>query len=329
MPTFRWILALDVGGTGMSAAVFREDGGSPVARVSVPTPAGQGVDGVVDAAVNLLHLVRARAEEEGIPARRIVGVGAGFPGTVDPERGVVRQAPNLRWRDVAVRDLLQERTELPVVVDNDANCAALGEWWEGSGRGSRFLVAVTLGTGIGGGILDDGRILRGASGAAGEIGHISIDYQGRRCACGNRGCLEAYCAGPAIALRARERLSDGAASSLADLSQGDPERITAAIVTDAAREGDPLALEVITETGELLGSGIASLVNLLNPDRIVFTGGVAGAGDLLLRPLREEVRRRAFSDSAEACVLTVSREPELAGLRGAALAFRRETLEGW
>jgi glucokinase len=328
MPTFRWILCLDVGGTGMSAAVFREDGGAPVARTSVPTPVEKGVEGVVDAAANLIRLVRARAEEEGIPARRIVGVGAGFPGAVDPDRGVVRQAPNLRWRDVPIRDLLQERIGLPVVVDNDANCAALGEWWEGAGRGSRFFVAVTLGTGIGGGILDDGRVLRGASGAAGEIGHLSIDFQGRPCVCGNRGCLEAYCAGPAIAARARGLLATRESSSLTDLSRGYPDRITAAMVTEAARGGDALALEVITETGELLGSGIASLVNVLNPDRIVFTGGVAGAGDLLLRPLREEVRRRAFSDSAEACVLTVSREPELAGLRGAALAFRRETLEG-
>jgi glucokinase len=328
MPGHRWILALDVGGTSMTAGVFREDGGAPLTLRKRGTPVEGGPPGVVEAAAGIVEAVREVAIAQGVEPRRIVGLGAGLPGAVDPSRGVVHQAPNLRWRDVPIRDLLLDRLGVPVVVDNDANCAALGEWWEGAGRGSRFLIAITLGTGIGGGILDDGRVLRGAMGAAGEVGHLSINVEGRRCPCGNLGCLEAYGSGPSIAARAREGLTDEVESSLRGLAEGRPDRITAALVTEAAREGDAYALGILTETGRLLGSGVASLVNVLNPDRVVLTGGVASAGDLLLKPLRQEVRRRAFTDSAEACVIAVSREPELAGLRGAALAFRREALEG-
>lgn len=329
MPEHRWILALDVGGTTMSAAVFREDGGEPAAVRSCPTPRNEPPEGVVEVACALVERVRDDAIQQGVEPRRIAGLGAGLPGAVDPNRGVVYQAPNLRWRDVPARDLFAARMKLPVVIDNDANCAALGEWWEGAGRGSRLLIAITLGTGIGGGIIDDGRVLRGAMGAAGEVGHLSIEISGRRCACGNLGCLEAYCSGPNIALRAKEGLDAGAVSMLSELAEGELDRITAAMVTQAARNGDAYAIGVLDETGRLLGSGVASLVNILNPDRVVLAGGVASAGDLLLRPLRAEVRRRAFPDSAEACVIAASREPELAGLRGAALAFRREALAGW
>jgi glucokinase len=329
MPTGRWILALDVGGTGMTAGIFHEDDQDPLLTRRAPTPTASGPEGVVEAAAALVAEVRKEAvEREGVDPRRIAGLGAGLPGALDPVTGVVYLAPNLQWRDVPVRDLLVEATRLTVVVENDANCAALGEWWAGAGRGSQLLVALTLGTGIGGGILTAGRVLRGASGAAGEIGHLSIDYDGRPCACGNRGCLEAYGSGPSIAARAREALEAGAESSLLDQVDGDPAGVTAPMVAAAAVKGDPFAAELMDETGRLLGAGVASLANILNPDRVVVTGGVIRAGDLLIRPMRREVRRRAFSISAEACVIVAASEPELAGLRGAAVAFRREALEG-
>ncbi len=328
MKSFRWMLALDVGGTNMVAALFAEDGEDPVALASGPTPASRGPEAVVEAGAELLASVRSEGEDHGVEPRRIVGVGIGVPGAVDPARGIVFLAPNLRWRNVPVRDLFQRRLDLPVVVDNDANCAALGEWWAGAGRGSSLMVGVTLGTGIGGAIVRNGRVLRGVSGAAGEVGHVTVQMGGRLCSCGNRGCLEAYASGTAIAARARERVQEGSASSLTEMAESDPGRITAALVTRAAARGDALATEVIEEAAGYLGAGLAGLVNILNPDRIVLAGGVVQAGDLLLKPVRAEVRQRAFEVSSEACVIAVARQPELAGVRGAALTFRREVLEG-
>lgn len=328
MPGERWILALDIGGTGMAAGLFAEDDQEPLLVREARTPSASGAGAVADAAARLVTDVREAGGRQGVDPRRIVGLGAGLPGALDPVRGVVYLAPNLKWTDIPIRDLLEERLDLPVVVENDANCAALGEWSAGAGRGSALLVALTLGTGIGGGILVEGRVLRGARGAAGEIGHLSIDYDGRICACGNRGCLEAYGSGPSIAARAREALKEGASSSLQDRLGGALEELGADMVTEAALEGDRFARDLMDETGRLLGAGVASVVNILNPDRVVVAGGVMRAGELLLRPLRDEVRRRAFSVSAENCVIAQARDPELAGLRGAAVAFRREALEG-
>lgn len=329
MRSGRWILALDVGGTNMVAALIHEDGGDPMGLRSRSTPATQGPAVLADAAVELLEEVRAVGTSAGIVSDQVVGVGAGIPGAVDAVRGIVFLAPNLGWHDVPIRDLLEARLELPVVVDNDANCAALGEWWTGAGRGSRLLVTATLGTGIGGGIVRDGRVLRGVSGAAGEIGHMVVHVGGgRRCTCGSDGCLEAYASGTAIRARAREALADGASSRIREIVEGDLERVTALEVAQAARDGDGVALRLIRETATYLGAGLASLVNILNPDRIVLAGGVMQAGDLLLIPVREEVRRRAFAASSEACVIAAAREPETAGVRGAALTFRREVLEG-
>lgn len=328
MPERRWILALDVGGTSMSAGLFGEYERDPLLVRQRPTPVDDGPEGVCDAAAELVAEVRDEAGRQGVDPRRVMGVGAGLPGALDPARGIVFLAPNLRWRNVPARDLLEDRLSLPVVVENDANCAALGEWWAGAGRGSRLMVVLTLGTGIGGGILTEGQVLRGVSGAAGEIGHLSIDYEGRPCPCGSRGCLEAYGSGPGIAARAREALEAGAESALRERVEGRLHQVTAALVSEAARDGDPFSRELMEETGRLLGAGAASVINLLNPERLVVAGGVVRAGELLLRPMRDEVRRRAFSISAESCVITAAREPELAGLRGAALAFRRESLEG-
>lgn len=312
----------------MSAGIFGEYERDPLVVRRRRTPVEGGPEGVVDAARQLVEEVRDEGGRQGVDPRRIVGLGAGLPGALDPARGIVFMAPNLGWRDVPARDLLAERIRLPVVVENDANCAALGEWWAGAGRGSRLMVALTLGTGIGGGILTDGRVLRGVSGAAGEIGHLSIDYEGRPCSCGSRGCLEAYGSGPAIAARAREALDGGATSILRERAEGRLDELTAAMVSEAAVEGDEFSRALMEETGRFLGAGAASLVNVLNPERLVVTGGVVAAGELLLKPMRDEVRRRAFPISAESCVITAAREPELAGLRGAALAFRREALEG-
>ncbi|HEX9105801.1 MAG TPA: ROK family protein, partial [Longimicrobiales bacterium] len=254
----------------------------------------------------------------------VAGVGIGSPGPLDRASGTVIDTPNLGWRNFPLRDLIANAVKLPATLDNDAVCATYGEWWLGAGRGTKTLVGVTLGTGIGGGIVIDGEIFHGASDSAGEVGHMTIDSNGRKCNCGNYGCLEAYASGPAIALRAREGIDAGAQSVLPDLVDGKLEAITAATVYEAVLVGDSYANEVMRETAKILGAGIASLVNVLNPDMVVIAGGVTQAGDHLFVPLRAEVRRRAFTSAVEACRIVSAELQGTAGVIGAAGVFKRE-----
>ncbi|MBT8336407.1 MAG: ROK family protein, partial [Gemmatimonadetes bacterium] len=224
----------------------------------------------------------------------------------------------LRWRDYPLRDRVEALVDWPVVVDNDANCATYGEWWQGAGRGSRSLVGITVGTGIGGGYILDGRLVHGASDGAGEVGHTTINVSGRRCACGNEGCLEAYASGPAIAARAREGLELGAESVLHALVENELERVTAATVYEAVLVGDQYATGVMTETAKFLGAGIANAINMLNPEVVVIMGGVTQAGEHLFVPLKAEVRRRAFRAMADACRILPAELPNTSGVVGAA-----------
>jgi glucokinase len=224
-----------------------------------------------------------------------------------------------------LRDLVSRAIRLPATLDNDANCATYGEWWLGAGRNVDSLVGLTLGTGIGGGIVLNGEIFHGVSDAAGEIGHMTIDSTGRLCKCGNYGCLEAYASGPAIAHRAIEGITAGAESLLPGLVDGRLEAVTAATVYEAVVLGDPYANEVMRETAKFLGAGVANIINILNPEMVVISGGVTRAGDHLFVPLRAEIRRRAFRSAEEACQVTSGRLPGTAGVIGAAAVFKKET----
>ena len=196
-----------------------------------------------------------------------------------------------------------------------------GEWWVGAAKGARHAVTFTLGTGIGGGIVVDGKLLHGASDVAAEIGHITIETNGRRCGCGNDGCLEAYASGPAIARRTIEAIESGAESSIGAMVGGALDRISAQTVYDAAGAGDPLALEVVQDTAKYLGVGVANLINILNPEVVVICGGVTQAGDRLFTPLRREVTRRAFRPAVQACRIVPGLLPGTAGVVGAAKVF--------
>lgn len=235
------------------------------------------------------------------------------------------EAPNLGWRDFPLRDLLSSALNLPAEVDNDANCATFGEWWLGAGRGASTLVGLTLGTGIGGGLVLNGELHHGASDAAGEFGHTTIDSTGRKCKCGNYGCLEAYASGPNIAARAVEGMEAGVETVLGDLVGGDLTKITAATVYEGVVLGDSYAHEVMKETAKFLGVGVANLVNSLNPDAVVIAGGVTRAGDHLFLPLIKEVRRRAFRSAVDACRILPAALPETAGVIGAAAVFKKAT----
>jgi glucokinase len=323
----KWIVGVDLGGTNIVVGVLPADGGTGdvLALRTVPTEAQRGAKYVVDRIIGLIHDAMAEVvTDHGGSRDDFAGVGIGSPGPLDRSTGTVINTPNLGWRNFPLRDLISNAVGLPATLDNDANCATYGEWWLGAGRHVDTLVGLTLGTGIGGGIVLNGEIFHGASDAAGEIGHMTIEANGRKCKCGNYGCLEAYASGPAIALRAVEGLEAGAESLLPALANGRLEDITAATVYEAVVLGDPYANEVMRETAKLLGAGVANLINVLNPEMIVIAGGVTRAGEHLFGPLRAEVRRRAFRSAQEACEIVSGQLPGTAGVVGAVAVFKRE-----
>ncbi len=322
----RWIVGLDIGGTNMVVGLIPFEGGSPMAMRKLPTrPEGGGENVVARASDAIGAAVDEVLQATGGNREDVLGVGIGSPGPLNRTTGVVLETPNLGWVDFPLRDLVSRAVSLPATLDNDANCATFGEWWLGAGRGARVLVGMTLGTGIGGGLVLDGEIHHGASDAAGEFGHMTIDAMGRRCNCGNYGCLEAYASGPNIAARAVEGIRAGVESILEDLVDGELDSITAATVYEAVVLGDPYAREVMNETAKFLAVGVANLINALNPEIVVIAGGVTRAGDHLFIPLRKEVRRRAFRSAVAACRILPAALPETAGVIGAAAVFKKET----
>jgi glucokinase len=225
----------------------------------------------------------------------VAGIGVGAAGMVDAASGVLRYAPNLPWRELPLGDRLRAATGLACIVDNDGNAAAWGEYRFGAGRGSTDMLLVTVGTGLGGGIVTGGRLFHGAHGFAGEIGHVVVEPGGPLCGCGNRGCWEQVAAGRAIDRLGREAARDHPDALFVELSGGDPNAVSGPYVTEAATKGDDIAREILAEVGGRLGQGIAGLANVLDPDIVVVGGGAIAAGDLLLEPAR-----RAFLEAVEA-----------------------------
>jgi glucokinase len=324
----KWVVGVDLGGTNIVVGVLPIDGGTgevPSLR-TVATEAQRGAKFVVDRIVAMIReAIDEVIAEHGGTLEDFAGIGIGSPGPLNRATGTVINTPNLGWRNFPLRDLIANAVGLPATLDNDANCATYGEWWLGAGRDVDTLVGLTLGTGIGGGIVLNGQIFHGASDAAGEIGHMTIEANGRKCNCGNYGCLEAYASGPAIALRAVEGIQAGAESLLPALVNGRLEDITAATVYEGVVLGDPYANDVMRETAKFLGAGVANMINVLNPEMIVIAGGVTRAGDHLFSPLRAEVRRRAFKSAQEACQIVSAQLPGTAGLIGAIAVFKKET----
>src|SRR5215210_2563467 len=222
----RFVLGIDIGGTNLVVGSVAEDGSVLHALASEPTAAEAGERDVVDRLIALAKRTIERTRRE-VAGAEIIGVGVGAPGPLDTRSGIVLLTPNLGWVNVPLRQIIHDRLGLPAALDNDANCAALGEWWMGAARGTSTAIGITIGTGIGGGIILDGRLFHGASDCAGEIGHTTIDSEGRRCKCGNYGCLEAYASGPNIALRAIEEIEAGGESRLSTIVEGDLAKITA------------------------------------------------------------------------------------------------------
>lgn len=297
------VAGVDLGGTKLLALTLG-------ARGETRTSVLQSTAVAAGPARVLVQLGEAVAAALGgeLPA----AIGVGVPGQVDPDTGVCWFSPNLHWREVPVAASLKQRFDVPVVVVNDVHAAAVAEHRRGAGRGYRHLVVVTVGTGIGGALVLDGALYRGAGGVAGELGHFTVDPQGYACNCGNVGCLETVAAGPAVARSAREAATTGS------LLWGQ-HRLDARAVFAAARQGDECALAVVSAAAAQLGTVLAGVVNLLNPELVVIGGGVAGAGELLLGPVRAEIRRRSLPRAAATVEVVPARLGPEAGALGAAL----------
>lgn len=312
-------LGIDLGGTKILTALV-DDQGQVLARARIATPSG-GPDPVVAAIMDSSRTVVARA---GLALAAVGGVGVGAPGPMDPATGVVFEPPNLPgWRDVPLAEILAPRLRLPVFVENDANAAALGERWAGAGVGVDDLAYITISTGIGGGLILDGRLYHGAAGTAGEIGHMVIESGGPRCNCGRFGCLEALASGSAIARDARAAVQSGAATILASLPD---EALTAEAVARAAWDGDPVGRQIYARAAAALGIGVTNLVNLLNPAMVILGGGVARAGELIFAPVRRIVREEAFERPGSAVQIVPAALGEDAGAIGAAAVARLSLL---
>jgi glucokinase len=297
---------VDLGGTKILAGLV-DASGTVLDRDLKPTPQS-GPDAVVEAIADAVETIARRS---GLSPQR---VGVGVPGPLSVSEGVVFEPPNLSgWRNVPLRNLLERRLGRRVVLENDANAAACGEWWLGAGRGTRHLLYVTVSTGIGGGLIFDERIYRGASDTAGEIGHTVVDPEGPVCPCGRRGHLEGIAAGPAIARWVREAIAAGRRSALAGL-----DGCTAKDVAAAAAAGDEVAQEAFARAGRYLGCAIGSVLNLLNPEVVVIGGGVSKAGHLLFAPLVAAARETAFEVSFRAARIIPAALGDDAGVVGAA-----------
>jgi glucokinase len=281
-----------------------------------------------DGPANVVDAVLEEVKGFGPRAREIRAAGVAVAGQVDPKRGVVRYAPNLRWRDVPLGARFARALQVPVVLENDVRAATWGEWKHGAARGCPNLICIYVGTGVGGGLVSDGRLLSGAAHAAGEVGHMTLVAGGRRCSCPNRGCLEAYVSGWAIGARAKEAIRRAPRRGAALVRRaGSVRAVNATIVTAAARAGDPLATELMEATGDWLGAGAVGLVNTLNPARVLLGGGVIEGWPRIVRQVRNAVRTGAQPPAARSVRVGHAQLGPLASVVGAAwLARARPTV---
>ena len=318
-------IGIDIGGTKVAGGVV-DAHGSVLRRARRDTPHRSTSPRVVeDTIVSVVDELLSGDFAD------VAAVGIGAAGFVAADRATVVFAPHLSWRNEPLREALRSRVSVPVFVDNDANAAVWAEHRFGAGRGESHLVMVNLGTGIGGGIVLDGRVIRGRFGIAGEFGHMQVVPDGIRCECGNRGCWEQYASGNALVREARALMSAGSpvVSDLFDRVGGRPEDLTGPLVTEAARDGDPLARELLGEIGRWLGIGMADLAAALDPGTFVIGGGVSAAAELLLDPAREAFRRqltgRGYRPEARIVAASLGNE---AGLVGAADLARTDAVSG-
>ncbi|SDZ11752.1 glucokinase [Evansella caseinilytica] len=302
-------MGIDIGGTNIRVGLFNDDG-ALVEKEAILTNAHEGVDAAIERLKALIVKVM-----ENHQWKQVKGIGVGSPGPLDPWKGEIQSPPNLPgWDCIPLRQLLQEEYQLPVFLHNDANAAALGEYIYTYNREVKNLVYITVSTGIGGGVIADGRLMLGHTGSAAEIGHMIIRPNGVLCGCGNRGCLEAQASGTGIAKRAKELLAESDQPSLLR----EAEQVSSKDVLVAAQNGDALAVELLADVQTDLAVGIANIVHAYNPQKVIFGGGVMQAGDAFLKPVLEKAGKIIFPSMAEGLEFSVTRLGGDLGLYGAA-----------
>lgn len=311
-----WILAMDVGGTKQTVALADGEGQIQVQQRR-PTERESGAEGGIEVLLEMAHEVVAEA---GLTLTEVARVGIGFGGPVDVRTGTVLLSHHVPgWENVPLRAIMEEKLGLPTVVDNDANAGTLGEARFGAGRGAEDLVYINIGTGIGGGIMVKGQLVRGVTTTAGEIGHTTVKEDGPLCTCGKRGCLESICSGDSIGRRAREAVTaqPNAGRALVEAAGGQVGAITSETVFAVAAQGDALAQALVDETVHYLALAIGNLLNLLNPELVIIGGGLSEVGDILFVPLRQAVREIALEVPYRAAHIVPAELGYEAGILGA------------
>lgn len=311
----KYAFGVDVGGTSVKLGLFDEEG-AVLDKWEIPTVTeNQGAAILPDMAES----IRAKMEEKSLKEADVAGIGIGVPGPVDRNGLLVGRAVNLGWDSIDIPKALNAYIKVPVKAANDANVAAFGELWQGGGKGYENMVAVTLGTGVGGGIIVDGRLLAGSTGAGGEIGHLHLqDGEEERCNCGNNGCLEQYASATGIVRLAKRRLGEDEKESV--LRRG---KVSAKAVFDAVKAGDGVAIEIAERFGDYLGKGLAIVAAVVNPEAFVIGGGVSKAGDILLTFVEPNFRKYAFPQCRDAKFVLAELGND-AGIYGAAALLLRD-----
>lgn len=285
------IIGVDLGGTNVKTAVVSQEK-KVLAKDARPTDAEEGLEKVLSV---MVESADAALKATGATRADVLAAGVGAPGPMNWRTGVVYTPPNLPgWKNVPLADEMRKRLGFPCYVDNDANVACYGEFWGGAGRGTQDMCALTLGTGVGGGIVVFGQLLRGIDGTAAEIGHVKVMRGGRKCGCGATGCLEAYGSVTGMVHTAVEGIEAGRKTILTELCGGDLKKLTGKMISDGIARGDEFSKWVMTETGIWLGIGISSLINLLNPEKVVLCGGMIAAGEALFAPIRKTAKELSF-----------------------------------
>jgi glucokinase len=321
-----YFIGVDLGGTNLRAAIIDTDSGEILCQRRSLTLAREGQEAVI---TRMLRLIEELASEGDLAPSEIKGVGIGVPGTLNIDQGLILFLTNLpgQWREVPLQQIMQERSGYPVALINDVRAMTLSEWVFGAGRGVDNMACFAIGTGIGGGFVLNGRFHLGNGGTAGEFGHQVVEIDGPSCGCGGRGCLELYASGPAIAAMGVKEVLHGHTTRIGEMVGYDLNRITADVIVQAAREGDALAAGILGRAGVYLGIAVSNVVSILSPQRVVFGGGVAQAGDLLLSYVRRTVRERVHVVPVETIEFTTAELGDDAGLIGAALWARRRQVQ--
>ncbi|RFU65700.1 ROK family glucokinase [Peribacillus glennii] len=311
----KWIIGVDLGGTTTKLA-FVSLYGEILHKWEIPTDISEQGKYIT---VNIAKAIDAKLDKLGEPKSRVLGIGMGAPGPVNFVNGSIYEAVNLGWKDYPLKDLLEVETSLPAFIDNDANIAALGEMWKGAGNGAKDLVCVTLGTGVGGGIIANGALVHGISGAAGEIGHITVvPENGALCNCGKEGCLETVASATGIVRLAGEALAQFTGTSMLQDVMDNNGKLSSKDIFECANAGDQLARETIQKVCRYLGFGLANVANALNPEKIIIGGGVSQAGVQLLEPVKDWFSQYAFPRVRESTEIDIATLGNDAGVIGAA-----------